>query len=194
MILLTHYMLSGFTNGYIAAKKSGGAACLVNPGSFDVTLLDTLEAHRLYPRYVLITTAEPQHTGGLETLQRVYDTVVFAAAPVSQARRVERVSDGQILHLEGMEIAVIGLSTHRVDAVAFSWQRVLFSGNVLQAGTIMMGDDSYATIDVRTMVRERLLSLPGDTLILPSIGPPTSVDTERRTNIDVADPHHADGF
>lgn len=190
MILLTHYMLSGFTNGYVFARQTGGPACLVNPGTFDTTLLDTLEAHRLYPRYVLVTTAEPQHTRGLETLKRVYDATVFAAAPIPGAAKVERVSDGQVLRLEGMDVSVIGLSAYRIDAVAFSWRRFLFPGNVLQAGTIVIGDDTHATIDLRTVVRERLLSLSGDTLILPSIGPPTTVETEQRRNIDVADPRY----
>jgi glyoxylase-like metal-dependent hydrolase (beta-lactamase superfamily II) len=162
----------------------------VNPGTFDTTLLDTLEAHRLYPRYVLVTTAEPQHTRGLETLKRVYDATVFAAAPIPGAAKVERVSDGQVLRLEGMDVSVIGLSAYRIDAVAFSWRRFLFPGNVLQAGTIVIGDDTHATIDLRTVVRERLLSLSGDTLILPSIGPPTTVETEQRRNIDVADPRY----
>ena len=179
-------MLTGFTNGYIVADHRGGNACLVNPGSFDASLLETLEAHGLNPAYVLVTTPEPQHTRGIETLLRIYDTTVFAANNVAETSATTLVEDGQVLHLAEMDIHVIGLPAYRPDAVAYSWGRLLFPGNVLQAGTIVMGDDMYATIDLRTTVRERLLSLPRDTVVLPSMGPPTTVGAELTTNIDVA--------
>ncbi len=186
MILLTHYMLTGFTNGYIVADHRGGNACLVNPGSFDASLLETLEAHELYPAYVLVTTPEPQHTRGIETLLRIYNSTVFAANKVVEVPTTNLVTDGEVLRLDEMEIHVIGLSAYRPDAVAYTWGRLLFPGNVLQAGTIVMGEDMYATIDLRTTVRERLLSLPRDTIVLPSLGPPTTVEAELTTNIDVA--------
>ncbi|MFP4483263.1 MAG: hypothetical protein ACLFO1_00265 [Spirochaetaceae bacterium] len=186
MILLTHYMLTGFTNGYVVADHRGGTACLINPGSFDAHLLETLETHELYPSYVLVTTPEPQHTRGIETLRRIYNTTVCAAGAVAGAPDMKPVTDGEVLRLDEMQIHVIGLPTYRPDAVAYAWGRLLFPGNVLQAGTIVMADDLYATVDLRTTVRERLLSLPGDTVVLPSLGPPTTVETELATNIDVA--------
>jgi len=185
VILLTHYMLSGFTNGYIPAAKPDGPACIVNPGSFDTHLLEILEAHKLDPQVVLITTAEPQHTRGIETMLRIYDARVFSAAPVREAGRTEIVEDGTYLDHAGLQTRVIALPESRPDAVAYSCGRFLFPGTVLQAGTVMIADDTYQTIHLRAMVRQKLLSLPEETVVLPSIGPPTTVGTELRTNIDV---------
>lgn len=185
MILLTHYMLSGFTNGYILAAGPDGPACIINPGSFDTHLLDVLEAHRLYLRSVLITTPEPQHTRGIETLLRIYDARVFAASPIKEAVRTEIVEDGSYLDHAGLQTRVIALPESRPDAVAYSCGHYLFPGNVLQAGTVMIAEDTYQTIHLRAMVRQKLLSLPEATVVLPSVGPPTTVGTELRTNIDV---------
>ena len=185
MILLTHYMLRGFSNGYIVANQTGDTACIVNPGAFDTVLLETLEAHRLYPAFVLVTTPEPQHTRGIETLLRVYDAAIFAGGAVRESDATRVAGHGDSITAGDMTFTVIGLPTYRPDALAFSWNGLLFTGTVLQAGTIMMGDDTYETIEMRKQVRERLLSLPPTTLVLPSIGPPTTIGTELRSNIDI---------
>jgi glyoxylase-like metal-dependent hydrolase (beta-lactamase superfamily II) len=177
-------MLNGFSNGYIVADHSGSTACIVNPGAFDTVLLETLEAHRLYPAYVLVTTPEPQHTRGIETLLRIYDAAIYAGDSVRESETTHVVADGDSIAAGDMNLEVIGLSAYRPDAMAFLWNGLLFPGTVLQAGTILMGEDMAETIELRRNVRERLLTLSEETLVLPSLGPPTTIGAERLWNID----------
>jgi len=109
----------------------------------------------------------------------------------SEPDDVLELSDGAALSLAGLEFVVRHVPGHTEGSVTFgtggdttdrSGDEVLFSGDLLFAGSIgrtdLPGGDHHAML--RSL--ERTLTLPDGTVVLPGHGPQTTIGAERRGN------------
>jgi glyoxylase-like metal-dependent hydrolase (beta-lactamase superfamily II) len=62
----------------------------------------------------------------------------------------------------------------------------LFSGDALTAGLIGSTASSYAAMREVSVIQRKLFSLPGNYMIFPAHGPPSTLETERRFNAGIA--------
>jgi hydroxyacylglutathione hydrolase len=102
---------------------------------------------------------------------------------------VAELADGQVLELAGLEVTVDHTPGHTGGSVAFrtpyddSVSQVMFSGDLLFAGSIGRTDlpgGDHPTM-LRTL-RDKVLTLPDDIVVLPGHGEQTSIGRERATN------------
>ncbi len=104
--------------------------------------------------------------------------------------RVEELADGQALELAGLRFLVDHAPGHTEGSVTFRTpyahqdvSEVMFSGDLLFAGSIGRTDlpgGDHATM-LRSL-REKVLTLPDDIVVLPGHGEQTSIGRERATN------------
>lgn len=103
--------------------------------------------------------------------------------------------DGAVIEVDGLEITVDHVPGHTPGTVYYrvDWDgtgvtegtvsQVMFSGDFLFAGSIgrtdLTGGDHA---EMLTSLRERILPLPDDVVVLPGHGPQTSIGRERATN------------
>jgi glyoxylase-like metal-dependent hydrolase (beta-lactamase superfamily II) len=67
---------------------------------------------------------------------------------------------------------------------------LLLAGDTLFAGSIGRTDLWGGSLDtIRRSIRERLFALPGETLVIPGHGPPTTIAAERESNPFVGTAH-----
>jgi glyoxylase-like metal-dependent hydrolase (beta-lactamase superfamily II) len=62
---------------------------------------------------------------------------------------------------------------------------MLFTGDVLTAGHVGSTASAYGATTQMNKLRSRLLSLPGDYIVLPGHGPPSTLEAERRFNVGI---------
>lgn len=110
---------------------------------------------------------------------------------------VAELADGQVLELAGLEVTVDHTPGHTGGSVAFRTpyssggagprdaevSQVMFSGDLLFAGSIGRTDlpgGDHPTM-LRTL-RDKVLTLPDDVVVLPGHGEQTSIGRERATN------------
>jgi glyoxylase-like metal-dependent hydrolase (beta-lactamase superfamily II) len=103
---------------------------------------------------------------------------------------VAELADGQRLELAGLEVVVDHTPGHTEGSVTFRTpyarddvSEVMFSGDVLFAGSIGRTDlpgGDHATM-LQTL-RDKVLTLPDDIVVLPGHGEQTSIGRERATN------------
>jgi hydroxyacylglutathione hydrolase len=103
---------------------------------------------------------------------------------------VAELADGQVLELAGLEVTVDHTPGHTGGSVAFRTpyddadvSQVMFSGDLLFSGSIGRTDlpgGDHPTM-LRTL-REKVLTLPDDIVVLPGHGEQTSIGRERATN------------
>jgi hydroxyacylglutathione hydrolase len=116
---------------------------------------------------------------------------LFGGLTFSEPDDVLELSDGAALSLAGLEFVVRHVPGHTEGSVTFgtggdttdrSGDEVLFSGDLLFAGSIgrtdLPGGDHHAML--RSL--ERTLTLPDGTVVLPGHGPQTTIGAERRGN------------
>jgi glyoxylase-like metal-dependent hydrolase (beta-lactamase superfamily II) len=122
---------------------------------------------------------------GLRTLKRIYNAEVFAVNQSIMSHKTTMVKDGDIIEIAGFTVEVISVPGHSSDSVVYCIHGMLFTGDVLTAGLVGSTASAYGAATQMHKLRSRLLSLPGDYLVLPGHGPPSTLEAERRFNTDI---------
>ncbi len=112
--------------------------------------------------------------------------------PYSEPEDVAELTDGATLTLAGLEVTVDHAPGHTGGSVLFrlpgagsTWEadQVCLSGDVLFAGSIGRTDLPGGSTDTMlTSLREKILPLADDTVVLPGHGPATTIGRERAQN------------
>jgi glyoxylase-like metal-dependent hydrolase (beta-lactamase superfamily II) len=112
--------------------------------------------------------------------------------PYSEPADVAELVDGETLVLAGIEVTVDHAPGHTGGSVLFrlpgadtSWdaEQICLSGDVLFAGSIGRTDlPGGDTATMMASLREKILPLTDDTVVLPGHGPATTIGRERASN------------
>ncbi|MFI5496199.1 MBL fold metallo-hydrolase [Actinoplanes sp. NPDC051859] len=110
----------------------------------------------------------------------------------SEPDDVAELTDGATMSLAGLEITVDHAPGHtggsvlfRLPGAATSWdaEQICLSGDVLFAGSIGRTDlPGGNTTAMLTSLRDKILPLADDTVVLPGHGPETTIGRERAVN------------
>lgn len=195
MRLYYHYCPSGFSNSYVVGtdfdeEKPGETsvpreAVIIDPGIMDSGLLSLIEDNGYTLRGILITHDHPHHVRGVKTLMKIYNAGIYAVNPEIMGHRTEIVKDGDIVKLGPFKIEIISIPGHSADSAVYKMERLLFSGDALSAGMAGNTASSYAAATQINALQTKLMSMPGDYTIFPGHGPPSSLESERRFNLDL---------
>ena len=185
------YCFPGFSNCYVLGSGGGDSdspaeAVIVDPGSVGGELLECIESNGYAVRAVLVTHEHESHIHGLRSLRRIYDAEVFAVNGTVGDGPATQVKDGERIRAGPFAVEVIAVPGHSPDSVVYRLDNLLFTGDVLTAGIVGATDSAYGAATQMNMLRNRLLSLPGDYTVLPGHGPPSSLEAERNFNIGIA--------
>jgi glyoxylase-like metal-dependent hydrolase (beta-lactamase superfamily II) len=196
--LFCHYCTFGFSNCYIlgtdfegtgaegavTARSAAGSreAFSIDPGHMDETLLRLIEDNNYTLRGILVTHDHINHVRGLRTLKRIYDVPVYGMNPAIRDYSAIMVKDEETVRIGPFETEVIGVPGHSADSAVYKIDRFLFSGDALSAGMVGSTASSYAAANQHSALRNKLLALPGDYMVFPGHGPPTTMEAERRFN------------
>jgi len=188
--LFFQYCSYGFSNSYILGSEKAGkdqqnSAIIVDPGNMENTTLKIIEGNNFELKAVLLTHEHLSHVRGLRTLKRIYNAEVFAVNQTILNHKTNMVKDGDLLVIGGFAVEVISIPGHSSDSVVYKIDNLLFTGDVLTAGLVGSTASAYGAATQMNNLRSRLLSLPGDYIVLPGHGPPSTLEAERRFNADI---------
>jgi glyoxylase-like metal-dependent hydrolase (beta-lactamase superfamily II) len=214
MKLYFHYCSFGFSNSYIlgtdcSEDETGAAtpqklspreaslseaplpkaplreAVIIDPGNMDEQMLDFLESNEYTLKGVLITHDHINHVHGLRTLARIYKTDIYAINHIILDQRTNLVKDGDVINAGSFSIKVISVPGHSSDSAVFMASHLLFTGDALTAGLVGRTASTYGAAIQMNALRSRILSLPGNYVVLPGHGPPSTLEAEREFNAGV---------
>ncbi|MBB4683210.1 MBL fold metallo-hydrolase [Amycolatopsis jiangsuensis] len=174
------------SNCYLLARVSGGPCLVVDPGEGAAEpLAAALAEHELTPAALLATHGHPDHVGGAAEATRRYGVPLrlHPADAEGYAGPWEPLAEGP-LTVAGLTVGVLPLPGHTPGSVAFTVEtgeggRLVLTGDTLFAGSIGRARGSGA--DLERSLRT-LLTLAGDTVVLPGHGPATTIERERAGN------------
>jgi hydroxyacylglutathione hydrolase len=182
------YRSSGFSNTYLLGsgeEGSSGEAIIVDPSLMDASLLNMIEENTYSLRGILITHDHPHHVQGLRAILRIYDTEVFAINPVVGEYHTTLVRDGELINIGPFKTEVFSIPGHSADSAIFRIERFLFTGDAISACRLGRTASSYSAATQTSAIIRKILSLPGDYTLLPGHGPPSSLEAERRFNMEL---------
>ncbi len=173
------------TNCWVVATGAGEQCVVIDPGLRIGPQLDDLIAeHRLHPVAVLLTHGHIDHTFSVLPVCQARDVPAYIhPATLAEPDDVRALADGDAVPLAGLKFGVRHAPGHTRGSVVFGLDEVLFSGDVLFAGSIGRVDlPGGSMAEMTTSLREVILPLPDQTVIHPGHGPSTTMERERMSN------------
>ncbi|HZV76841.1 MAG TPA: MBL fold metallo-hydrolase [Candidatus Babeliales bacterium] len=179
------------SNGYVFFLEAGRRAALVDPAGKPQKLIGILRDGGYDLQYILITHKHADHCDAASEVARAYPNaqIVMHELDVhaigSLASKALPVRDGAELPFgeNGATIRMLHTPGHTDGSSCYLFQGALFSGDTLFAASVggAYGDDSTYD-DILTSIRNKLLTLPGDTVVMPGHGPPSTIALEKAHN------------
>ena len=180
------------TNCIVLWEDTGHTCAIVDPGFYrpdeEEMVFGFISKGGLTPDAVLLTHAHFDHTWGVATVRERYGSTLLERLGLEKTVRLfdyNDIADGRIISAGGVSWQVISTPGHSQGSTCY-WCKeanVLLSGDTLFAGSIGRTDLDGGDYDalMRSIFR-KLLTLPGDTDVLPGHGRPTTLAQEAATN------------
>jgi len=195
------------TNAYLLKDEASSEGAVIDPGAEGARIARRCEEVGLVPLYIINTHAHPDHIGGNAALKQA-----FPAAQVCMSRGAAiRLADAdtdmavllgagapspapELLLEEGDELPfgqgllrVLSTPGHMPGSICLLTPREspqhLFCGDLLFQNSVgrtdFVGGDPQALM---ASLKEKVMTLPDETIVHPGHGPETTVGQERRNN------------
>jgi hydroxyacylglutathione hydrolase len=204
MILETFPVGPLHCNCTLLGDEEAGEGIVIDPGDEVSRIHRRLSDLGLKLKQILITHAHIDHVGGALRLKRLTGAPIFlnqddlpllkmmamqagwlGVDTPETAPPDENLVDGMSIGLARYPAQVIHTPGHTQGSVClhFAPMKLLIAGDTLFAGSIGRTDlpgGNYGQI--LDSIESRLLTLPGDTRVLPGHGPATTIGEERNNN------------
>jgi hydroxyacylglutathione hydrolase len=202
-------ILEGFPTGllqgncFIAGCEETKEAMIVDPGDDASEILAALEGKGLTAKLIVLTHEHIDHIGAVKAVRQAtkapvamhpiayeYTAYQSEAAMMWLGRSLPRMNEPEIWLEEGQEISVGRLTFqvlfcpgHSPGHICLYGEGVVFSGDVLFQLSIgrfdLPGGDGQ---ELFRSIRDKLFTLPDETLVLPGHGPTTTIGQEKEHN------------
>ena len=170
-------------NAYLVWDPASREAVVFDTGADCSGMLERIAKEKLKVKFILLTHAHPDHVADLRRLKRETGAPVFISEREPEAG-AESIAEGKRFRAGSLEIEARltwGHSPGGMTYVITGLSRPLaIVGDSLFAGSMGGGNVSYE--DAVRNNREKILTLPDETIVCPGHGPLTTVGKEKRDN------------
>ncbi|MFH0826690.1 MAG: MBL fold metallo-hydrolase [Candidatus Omnitrophota bacterium] len=189
-------------NCYILASREAGLCLIIDPGAEARKIKKILDRHRFRPALIINTHGHYDHIGcddnfgvpiyihkedkGLlkDVKQNLSELFALSYRVESEIRLLD---DGQMIELEDLQLQVLHVPGHTAGGIALRLlkpaQRVVFTGDTLFCQGIGRSDLSGGDEELLIRsIKEKLLTLPEDTVVYPGHGPSSTIGEEKKNN------------
>lgn len=194
-------------NCYIAHLSERDDCVIVDPGLDPGEILDYLRDRNLKPAAILLTHGHADHIAGNGVLKQQFPELPILIGhgdawkltdpegnlsaqyglPFKSPPADRHLREGEQVVLAGFTFDVLETPGHSGGHIVFVWKEpspwVVFGGDVLFAGSV--GRTDFPDGDHNALVasiRNKLFTMPDDTLVLPGHGPTTTTGEEKQSN------------
>ena len=189
-VIIIQGKIGGYpVNGSILYDDQTREAACIDTAYDPEKMLKSIENHHLRLKYILLTHAHHDHMGGVETIKAKTEARLYLhrdEMPLfSRQSRLTPdgfVTDGSEISIGRIRLKALSTPGHTPGGVSYTTEGLCFVGDALFAGSTgrSMSPEGYQSLLVS--LRQKVLSLPDETVILPGHGPTTTVGEEKLHN------------
>lgn len=190
------------SNVYIAAQNGEGV--VIDCGCPDDRIIDAINRSGLTVRHVILTHGHFDHIYYIDSLREKSEVKVYIheadAANLSEPKlnglaRIpldgrqtfspadHLLKDGDIIECGGARFKIIHTPGHTLGGICILVENCLFTGDTLFKASIGRTDfPGGSDIEIEKSIREKLYTLPDETVVYPGHGGKTTIGYEKKHN------------
>lgn len=188
------------TNCYILAD--GNKAIIIDPGWDSDSILKVIESEKLNIEYIFLTHGHADHIGALKEVKFATNAKIaihekdaqmlvssednlsiFFGESITQPSADILLKGNETFQLNNITLEIIHTPGHTPGGISIKVNDIVFTGDTLFAGSIGRTDfpgGSYN--ELIESIKEKLLPLGDDVIILPGHGEQSTIGNERKMN------------
>jgi glyoxylase-like metal-dependent hydrolase (beta-lactamase superfamily II) len=191
-------------NCSILGDETSREAIVVDPGDDIQRIITLLQRHKLTVKQILITHAHIDHIAGAAKLKTLTGApILYNSSDLPLVKMMDMqaawlgmptpevhppddtLEDGRVISITGLTGQILHTPGHTQGSVCLHIpsENLLLAGDTLFAGSVgrsdLPGGDGPTLI---RSIRSKLLTLPGDTTVIPGHGPSTTLEEEKDSN------------
>ena len=189
-------------NCYILGDSKTKEVVVIDPGEDFPVVWDTIQEARYNVKGIVLTHGHADHIGAVGELKSktqapiyihpedkemlsnpklnrsIYFGVAITAPPADKLLK-----EGDILKIGNISLKVIHTPGHTPGGICLEYDKILFTGDTLFAGSIGRTDFPGSSFQsLINSIKKKLLILPDEIEIFPGHGPSSSIGEERVSN------------
>jgi glyoxylase-like metal-dependent hydrolase (beta-lactamase superfamily II) len=191
-------------NAYVFGCSQTSRCVIIDPGANPERITAVVERRRATPSAIVLTHGHYDHLGAVAAMKIQFNCEILihesernmltnpmlnlsgitgdnVTAPPPDRLLV----DGDEINVGNLLLKVLHTPGHSVGSISlhFPEGKILFGGDLLFCGSIGRTDLPGGSFDeIERSIRQKVYSLPDDTVIYPGHGEPTTVAIEKRSN------------
>jgi len=190
------------SNAYLLADEATRETALFDPGMESEPVAEVLVRERLTLTAILNThghfdhvfgnayfkakTGAPllMHRADLDLVKRLEEQSMYFGFRATPSPPPDRfLEEGDLVQVGGIRLRVLHTPGHSPGGICLVTEGTAFVGDTLFAGSIGRTDLPGGSAEtLLASIREKLMTLPDDTVVYPGHGPATTIGHERRHN------------
>lgn len=189
-------------NCYILGCKETKEAAIIDPGGDADEIINTVNRLGVKPKYIICTHGHADHIGAVSQIKNATGAKVlihsadaemftdpqknlsaFLGANIVLQPADQLLAEGDTVKLGNLDLEIVNVPGHTKGGICIKVEDVIFSGDTLFAGSIGRSDfPGGSHTQLIKGIKEKILTLPGQTKVYPGHGPDTTVEQEKRQN------------
>lgn len=191
------------TNTYLVFDESTGKGFVVDPGGPCKALLKDIEEEHVELQYVVLTHGHGDHIGGVEEILQMYTgcKLAYGTNEVDMLNgKIDNASaemfgrdillnahlllnDNDTFEVGNMSFKILETPGHTPGGISLYTEGVVFTGDTLFRQSVGRTDFPGGDFNqLSQSIREKLYTLPDDTVVLPGHMQQSNIGFEKRNN------------
>lgn len=177
--------VTGFSNCYLVVNEEVNEVILIDPGIVNEQLISQIEDNHYKLSAILVTHNHSSHIKGIETLRKIYKPKIYAADWEVAGAETNVITGDGTLDIANMEVTYMAIPGHTSDGVIYKIGNMIFTGDVLFAGSTGSTNSSYSKLILTSNINSKIFSLDDDCVIMPGHGPLSTLGAIKAFNYDL---------